>query len=97
MTEPCLGKRILVDIWEYDRALSVRARRNYAGVIVAVVGGTLRIRRDDNGAVEALRASGDDLQPAPPGEYWLRSTGEAVAQPDYVAAWRHYDELPGSG
>ena len=97
MASALVGKRILVDIQSFDAAGRPRPSRNFSGVIVAVSEAGLQIRRDDDGEIEVLFADEDDLEEAPPDDYWLRTTGAAVPQPDFLAEWTHYDELPGSG
>lgn len=66
---------------------------NYSGVIVEEREGLLCVRRDDTGGVVELVASSDDLEDAEPGQYWLRTTGEAVPQPDLLAEWTHIDAI----
>lgn len=95
MYSDLVGKRILVDIREFDEHLTLRCSRNFAGVIVAAAEAGLEIRRDDTLAVEELFVDEDDLEHAEPGEYWLRTTGERIVQPDFLAEWTHYDRLDG--
>lgn len=85
------GRRILVDVREFDAQMRHRRTMNYAGIIVEASEGVLYIRRDDTGAIEELLVDVEDLEDAAPGEYWLRSTGEAVPQPDLLAEWTHCD------
>jgi len=92
-----VGKRILVDIREFDRTLKLRRNRNFSGVIIASGESGIEIRRDGTGEIESLLADEDDLEVAEHGEYWLRTTGAAIAQPDVLAEWTRYDELPGHG
>ena len=88
-----VGRRILVDVQEFDASLRHRRTMNYSGVIVEEREGLLCVRRDDTGGVVELAASSDDLEDAEPGQYWLRTTGEAVPQPDLLAEWTHIDAI----
>ena len=73
----------------YDRT------RNFSGVILDHGEFGVEIRRDDNGELERLIVDAEDLEEADEGEYWLRTTGASVLQPDLIAEWVHYDERPG--
>ena len=95
MPSEIVGKRILVDIREFDRALKLRCARNFSGVIVEHGEFGLAIRRDDTGEFERLIVDAEDLEHADPGEYWLRTTGALILQPDLIAEWVQYDALPG--
>ena len=94
MSDSVIGKRVLVDIAEYDRDLRVRLRADYAGIVVAVTATTVHIKPDGMDEVAELKATPDSLQTATPGPYQLQS-GEPVAPPDLLARWSHYDRLPG--
>jgi hypothetical protein len=45
------------------------------------------LRRADNGELEWLPPDLRAYQPAEPGEYTLRSTGEVVDDPDFISTW----------
>ena len=88
-----VGLRILVDITEFDKDGAHRRTTNFAGVIEAATEGQLHIRRDGTGTLEEVAVEEEDLEPADPGEYWLRTTGEAVPQPDLLAEFTRYERL----
>ena len=77
--------------------MRLRRTRNFAGTITATFEHSIEIRRDDNGRMESVMIDPEDLESAAPGEYCLRTTGEGIAQPDFLAEWTHYEELPGNG
>jgi hypothetical protein len=45
------------------------------------------VRRAEASGVYWLPPDLRGWKPAPPGEYRLKSTGEVVVDPDYLAAW----------
>jgi hypothetical protein len=94
MTDSLVGKRVLVDVTEYDRDLRVRLRADCVGIIVAMTPTTIRIQRDGTDEVVELRAAPDSLTPATPGSYQLGS-GESIRAPDLIARWDHYDQVSG--
>ena len=59
------------------------------GRIVSVRPAGVEISLQGHGAGKTFSLPPDlgALQPAPPGEYRLKSTGEVVSNPDYLAAW----------
>lgn len=93
MTDAVIGKKVLVDIVEFDRDLRMRLDVNFVGIVRAVTKKTVRVERDSPDDIIEFKASSASLIAAPPGEHHLRS-GEPVAQPDLIARWRHFDELP---
>ena len=96
MPDSVIGKRVLVDVTEYDRDLRIRLSADCLGVVVAVTQTTVQIQRDGTDELVELRANPDSFETAEPGTYRLRS-GEPVAAPDLLARWSYYDELPGYG
>ena len=96
MTDSLVGKRVLVDVTEYDRDLRVRLRVNCVGIIVAITRTTIRIQPDGTDEIVELKAAPDSLTPANPGSYQLRS-GESLPAPDLIGRWDHYDQVSGYG
>ena len=86
MTDDLIGKRILVGLMYLDAAGAEALRTQFSGTITGGGGDEegLAVRRDDTGEIFTLPP---DLEPAPPGEYRLHSTGEVVVDPDYLAIW----------
>lgn len=82
-----VGKRIIVGKTYMDGEEAVE-QTQYHGLIEAVDErrGFL-LRRADNGEIESLPPDLRAFEPAKPGEYTLRSSGEVVIDPDYTAAW----------
>jgi hypothetical protein len=83
------GKTVLVDIRDFDATGRLMRSRNYIGTIVDVDEGGIDIRRHDTGAIDRLAATEEDLEDASEEDYWLRSTGESVPKPDFLAEWTH--------
>ncbi|HEX3467332.1 MAG TPA: hypothetical protein VHT05_04570 [Candidatus Elarobacter sp.] len=79
--EEYLGKTVLVGITHVDRAGSEVGSAQWHGVIEAVVP-LLAIRVGDE-----VRILPPTVMKASPGEYRLRSTGEVVVDPDFLATW----------
>jgi poly(3-hydroxybutyrate) depolymerase len=94
MSDSIVGKRVLVDVTEYDRDLRVRLRADCVGIIVAVTATMIRIQPDGTNEILELRAAPDALTPATPGSYQLRS-GESIPAPDLIARWDHFDQVSG--
>lgn len=79
-----LGKRLLVGITYEDHEGELIRQEQFHGLIVEAGEGGIEIERADTGERTSLPP---ELMPASPGEYRLRSTGETVVDPDYVAQW----------
>jgi hypothetical protein len=81
-----IGKRVLVGLTYLDADGDVEEQVQFHGVIVEGGGPDegVTLKRADTGEVIALPPG---LEPAEPGEYRLRSTGETVVDPDFVATW----------
>jgi hypothetical protein len=83
-----IGKYILAGVTYIDAAGRPIEQKQIHGKVV-------RANRDE-GIVLRLEPSGDEFklppvigafEPAEPGEYRLRSTGEVVTDPDYLCTW----------
>jgi hypothetical protein len=79
-----LGKRLLVGITYEDEEGETVRQEQFHGLIVEAGEEGIVIERSDTGERRSLPP---ELMPARPGEYRLRSTGEVVVDPDYLAKW----------
>ena len=87
-----IGKRLLVGITYESHGGEVVRREQFHGRIVEANDREIVIEREDNGTRVSLPP---ELQQAPTGEYRLRTTGEVVIDPDYLAQWtRRQDVQP---
>ena len=61
----------------------------FFGTVISVdrSGITLRLGGEREGESYELPPALEAFEPAPPGEYRLRSTGEIVTDPDYTTSW----------
>ena len=104
VVDSIVGKRVLVDVVEYDRNLHVRLSVNCTGVIVRVDrptherapgrSRTVHIRRDDTGEIVLLRASAESFEITTGDSYKLKD-GNSATSIDLLACWTWYDELRG--
>src|ERR1700745_2867573 len=79
-----VGKQLLVGITVTSAEGEFIYQEQFHGLIVAADEGGVVVERADNGARVSLPP---ELTKASPGEYRLRSTGEVVVNPDYLAKW----------
>jgi hypothetical protein len=81
-----IGKHVLVGLTYLDAEGEVEEQEQFHGVIVEGGGPDegVTLKRADTGEVVTLPPG---LEPAEPGEYTLRSSGETVVDPDFVATW----------
>lgn len=82
--EEFVGKRLLVGIRWTSKGEVVREEQ-FVGLIVEADQDGIVIDRADTGSRVILSPQ---IQVASKGQYRLRSTGEVVCDPDYVATWR---------
>jgi hypothetical protein len=80
-----LGKRLLVGVTYVDVNEEEIGQEQFHGHIVEAGEGGIILERADTGQRVSLPPI---LQEAGPGEYRLRSTGEVVVDPDYLAKLR---------
>jgi hypothetical protein len=79
------GKRVLVGLKYLNARGEETDRVQYTGTIVSGGGDEpIVLRRHDTDELVELPP---ELEEAAPGEYRLRSTGEVIVDPDYIAAW----------
>lgn len=89
-----VGKRLLVGVSYEDSDGELLRQEQFHGPIVAASGNGIVLERSDTGERVSLPPQ---LMPAPPGEYRLRSTGEVVVDPDYLARWVKKEPPPDGG
>jgi hypothetical protein len=78
-----IGKTVLVGMTYVDADDNVLEQRQWHGRIESV-GELLEIRVHGSDEIRTLLPK---LSAAEPGEYHLRSTGEVVVDPDFIATW----------
>lgn len=79
-----IGARVLVGITYRDGERSSSIQRH--GLVIRCDDDVIEIESPD-GETFTLPPAPESFSPAPPGEYRLRSTGEVVTDPDYLATW----------
>lgn len=91
-TDEYIGKKALIGITYLTPAGEVDERVQIHGTISGTNDrGWLVIDRADG---EGTFAIPPQLEVAEPGEYTLKSSGEVVADPDYLGVWRVTKEPP---
>jgi hypothetical protein len=83
--EDLVGKTVLIGISKVSHDQQLISQRQYVGTFRSmdqVIHVTLK-----NGEDFTLPPDLEAFQPARPGTYRLRSTGEEVQNPDFVASW----------
>lgn len=82
-----LGKRVLIGVTKV--LPEGRDTRQMFGTIAAVsaCGVEVELEGADAGQTYRLPADLTAFQPASPGDYLLRATGEILADPDFVGVW----------
>jgi hypothetical protein len=81
--EELLGKRVLVGVTCVDEDGETIDRFQTHGLVSEVGEHWIVLTRSDGGEFGVPR----ELEPAEPGEYRLRETGEVVVDPDFLARW----------
>ena len=85
-----IGKYVLIGVTYYDADGRLLEQRQMHGMIVAADaqrGIDVALKGSALGETYRLPPDLRPLQPAPPGEYRLRATGEVVTDPDLTCAW----------
>jgi len=83
-----IGKTILLGVSYLDQNQKLLRQRQWVGTILTfsnTEGITIKLR--DSDVPCALPPDPRGIQKAKPGVYKLRSTGEEVVDPDYLATW----------
>src|SRR4051812_28784908 len=81
-----VGKLVLVGITRVNSAGEAISQLQYHGRISGVSGEGIHIETL-GGKTMTLPPAVDSLQPAAPGEYRERSSGELVINPDFISTW----------
>ncbi|CPR93568.1 hypothetical protein PP568_06845 [Mycobacteroides abscessus] len=79
-----IGARVLVGITFRDGERSSSIQRH--GIVIRCDDEVIEIESPD-GETFTLPPAPESFSPAAPGEYRLRSTGEVITDPDYLATW----------
>jgi hypothetical protein len=85
-----VGKYVLVGITYHDHKDRFLEQRQFHGDIVSADpqdGFAIALRGKQAGETFWLPPDLQPFQPAKPGEYRLRSTGEVIADPDLLCTW----------
>ena len=85
-----LGTYVLVGVTEVDHAGRVLAQRQFHGRVVRASAKEGVILVDREGREHWIPLHRDAYEPAEPGEYRLRSTGEVVVDPTWLTTWTVY-------
>lgn len=82
-----LGKTVLVGLTYVTADGRVREQQQLHGVVVSADEEQGVEIRQSSGEIFTLPPALDSFEPADPGEYTLRSTGEVVTDPDLLCSW----------
>lgn len=93
IAETMVGATILVGVTHLRADGSERDRAQMHGVIAQVTksGVVIRLEGERAGETYSLPPDLNAFEPAAPGAYRLRATGEVVEDPDYTTTWRITD------
>jgi hypothetical protein len=86
-----IGKHVLVGITVYDKRGEFRRQEQFHGVVMSAEanrGIVLSLAGARSGEQKTLPPATNVFQRASRGTYTLRSTGEAVVDPDFTCTWR---------
>jgi len=87
------GKYVLIGITYLDEQGGVLRLDQMHGVIESAdpgLGFAVRLEGARAGEVHRLPPDPRAFQPAPPGEYRMRESGEVVTDPDLISTWTLY-------
>lgn len=82
-----IDKILLIGITVLDQSNQPIAQIQVFGPIQSIDGDGIVIIRNGTQAEFVIPPDFENLSPAEPGEYRLRSTGEVVVDPDYLSSW----------
>lgn len=86
-----IGKVVLVGVTARNHGDEILGQEQYFGTVLRVSEEEgLIILRGDTGEEMWLPPALDHYEHAAPGEYRLRSTGQVVTNPDYLATFNRY-------
>jgi len=90
-----IGKTVLLGVTYLDHNDKLLAHRQWVGTITAFSNGTgIRIKLRDSDDPCALPPDPRGIRKADRGVYRLRSTGEEIVDPDYLATWTSVQPPP---
>lgn len=89
--EQIIDKVILIGLTYYTADGVLVERKQYWGTVVESNEKGIAVRLN-NGEILSLPPNLSSTKKAPPGEYRLRTTGELIANPDYLSTWNIYRE-----
>lgn len=81
-----LQKTILIGITYYTEADEFIEQKQFWGTVTEATEEQILVRLS-TGELFSLPPDLSSTEPAPPGEYRLRSTGKIVVNPDYLTTW----------
>ena len=85
-----LGKRVLIGVTHRTLDDEVASLEEFHGVVVRVNLDEGLVLKLSTGSERTIPPDLSRLEPAFPGEYRLKSTGEVVVDPDFTAMWTVY-------
>jgi hypothetical protein len=86
-----LGSHLLVGTTYLRPDGGIDRRLQFHGTVESAGEDLVEVRRADNGEIFTLPPGPEAYQPAPPGEYRLKTTGEIVVNPDFTCT---FDVVP---
>lgn len=90
-----IGKTVLLGVTYMDEGKQVLAQHQWFGTILTFSNTEgIRIRLRDSDEPCALPPDPRGIRRAQPGIYKLRSTGEEIVDPDYLATWTCVEPRP---
>jgi len=84
--EELIGKILLVGITYYTHENKFIEQKQFYGTVIESNESIIRIKQKDE-TIFSLPPDLRSTKRAPAGEYKLRSTGEVVVNPDFLATW----------
>ena len=90
LAERIIGKTLLIGITYVDPGGSVMERVQFHGIVVEAKRGhgiSIACQGENVGRRYTVPPDLRSFQPAEPGEYRLKSTGEIIKDPDYTSSW----------
>lgn len=85
-----IGKVLLIGLTYYSHDKIFIEQRQYWGTVIESNKTAICVKQK-NGEIFRLPPDLSSTKLAPPGEYRLKSTGEVVINPDFLATWIIYN------
>jgi hypothetical protein len=82
-----LGTHVLAGVTTLDQVGKVVNQRQFHGIVVRATAADGVTLKDAEGREHWIPLHRDAFEPADPGEYRLRSTGEVVVNPTWLTTW----------